>query len=203
MPNEEHVDATVRDILEETGLTMAVNDLTQLSGAVVRVPLHYGKYQLVYVYFVSVLVPYVNITLSKPTHVKHYVISHSTVQADGSYVVPATIAMDGLPITPVVTSNVRTARVKYELLLFGFVAQRQHFRDPVLSRQIFLHRDNSLPREAFFQPRFITVDSRHVKMLIRGYVNQLCDETRMDLRMGVLLPLIFFLVNIYFNRDSM
>jgi ADP-ribose pyrophosphatase YjhB (NUDIX family) len=32
LPNEEHVDAAVRELLEETGLTLTVDDLTFLSG---------------------------------------------------------------------------------------------------------------------------------------------------------------------------
>jgi ADP-ribose pyrophosphatase YjhB (NUDIX family) len=56
--NEEHVDATVRELHEETGLILTPDDLTLLSDAHVRVALPVGQH-LVYVYSASVLVPYV------------------------------------------------------------------------------------------------------------------------------------------------
>jgi hypothetical protein len=37
-------------------------------------------------------------------------------------------------------------------------------------------------------PRFTSVDSNHVWMLIRGYINQLCGQTPTDLRMGAFVP---------------
>jgi 8-oxo-dGTP pyrophosphatase MutT (NUDIX family) len=37
LPNEEHVDAVVRELLEESGLTLTSNDLTMLSDVPVRV----------------------------------------------------------------------------------------------------------------------------------------------------------------------
>jgi 8-oxo-dGTP pyrophosphatase MutT (NUDIX family) len=37
LPNEEHVDVVVRELLEENGLTLIANDLTVLSDAPVRV----------------------------------------------------------------------------------------------------------------------------------------------------------------------
>jgi hypothetical protein len=39
--------------------------------------------------------------------------------------------------------------------------------------------------QLFFQPRFTAVDSSHVRMLIKGDINQLWGETPTDLRMGV------------------
>jgi ADP-ribose pyrophosphatase YjhB (NUDIX family) len=56
--NEEHVDATVRELHEETGLILTPDDLTLLSDAHVRVALPAGQ-QLVYIYSASVHVPYV------------------------------------------------------------------------------------------------------------------------------------------------
>jgi ADP-ribose pyrophosphatase YjhB (NUDIX family) len=38
LPNEEHVDAAVRELFKETDLTLTVDDLTMLSGDVVCVP---------------------------------------------------------------------------------------------------------------------------------------------------------------------
>jgi hypothetical protein len=37
-------------------------------------------------------------------------------------------------------------------------------------------------------PRFPSVDSGHVWLLIRGYINQLCGETPTDLRVGMPIP---------------
>jgi 8-oxo-dGTP pyrophosphatase MutT (NUDIX family) len=49
--NEEPVDGAVRELLEETGLTLTVlDDLKLLSNNPVRVQLPYGKHQLGYVF---------------------------------------------------------------------------------------------------------------------------------------------------------
>jgi 8-oxo-dGTP pyrophosphatase MutT (NUDIX family) len=53
LPNEEHVDAAIRELHEETGPTLTSDYLTLLSDAHVRVSLPQGL-QLVYVYSVSV-----------------------------------------------------------------------------------------------------------------------------------------------------
>jgi 8-oxo-dGTP pyrophosphatase MutT (NUDIX family) len=53
LPNEERVDAAVRELHEETGLTLTPDDLTLLSDAPVRVALPQGRH-LVYVYSASV-----------------------------------------------------------------------------------------------------------------------------------------------------
>jgi hypothetical protein len=37
-------------------------------------------------------------------------------------------------------------------------------------------------------PRFSSVDSGPVWLLIRGYINQLCGETPTDLRVGMTMP---------------
>jgi hypothetical protein len=37
-------------------------------------------------------------------------------------------------------------------------------------------------------PRFTSVDSDQVWLLIRGYINQLCGQTPTDLRMGASMP---------------
>jgi 8-oxo-dGTP pyrophosphatase MutT (NUDIX family) len=50
LPNEESVDADVRKLLEETGLTLTLDDLTLLSDAPVRVALPEGQRKLVYVF---------------------------------------------------------------------------------------------------------------------------------------------------------
>jgi ADP-ribose pyrophosphatase YjhB (NUDIX family) len=63
--NEEHVDAAVRELHEETGLILTPDDLMLLSDAHVRVALPVGQ-QLVYVYTASVPVPYVTTHLRTP-----------------------------------------------------------------------------------------------------------------------------------------
>jgi ADP-ribose pyrophosphatase YjhB (NUDIX family) len=67
--NEEHVDAPVRELREETGLTLTPDDLMLLSDAHVRVALPAGQ-QLVYVYSASVLVPYVASHLRTPAQLE-------------------------------------------------------------------------------------------------------------------------------------
>jgi hypothetical protein len=37
-------------------------------------------------------------------------------------------------------------------------------------------------------PRFSSVDSGHVSLLIRDYINKVCDETPIDLRVGTPMP---------------
>jgi hypothetical protein len=51
----------------------------------------------------SVHVPHVNANIPTPTKLEHAVISQSIVKHDGSYVVPATIAIDGSIMTPAPT----------------------------------------------------------------------------------------------------
>jgi 8-oxo-dGTP pyrophosphatase MutT (NUDIX family) len=50
------VDAAVRELLEETDLSLTVDDLTLLSGIPIRVPLLARQYQHVHVFSASVLV---------------------------------------------------------------------------------------------------------------------------------------------------
>jgi 8-oxo-dGTP pyrophosphatase MutT (NUDIX family) len=56
--NEEHVDAAVRELHEETGLALTPDDLTLLSDAPLRVALPDGQH-LVYTYSASIPVPFV------------------------------------------------------------------------------------------------------------------------------------------------
>jgi hypothetical protein len=51
------------------------------------------------------------------------IVSQSNIQHDDSYVIPATIALNGLTMTPVVTGAVKATQMKYELLHHGSVAQ--------------------------------------------------------------------------------
>jgi hypothetical protein len=56
----------------------------------------------------------------------------------------------------------------------------------VLSRKIYVYQDTLLSMQLFFHPRFTTAcDSRHVWMLLKGYINRMCGKTPTDLRMGI------------------
>jgi ADP-ribose pyrophosphatase YjhB (NUDIX family) len=59
MPKEELVDVVVRELFEETCLTLTVDDLTMLSNSHVRVPLFVGMHLIVYGFATSHSVPYV------------------------------------------------------------------------------------------------------------------------------------------------
>jgi 8-oxo-dGTP pyrophosphatase MutT (NUDIX family) len=100
--NEEHVDAAVRELHEETGVILTLYDLTLLSDAPFRVAL-LVRQQLVYVYSAFVLVSYVTTHLRTPAHLEYVVIAQSTINTDGSYVVPETIDVGGLNLTPAKT----------------------------------------------------------------------------------------------------
>jgi hypothetical protein len=65
----------------------------------VFVALHVGQ-QLVYVYAASVRVPYVTTHLRTTAQLEQAVTTPSTINADGSYVVPETIDIEGLTLTP-------------------------------------------------------------------------------------------------------
>jgi 8-oxo-dGTP pyrophosphatase MutT (NUDIX family) len=72
--NEEHVDAAVRELHEETGLILTPDDLTLLSDALIRVALHVGQ-QLVYVYSALCHVPYVTTHLRSHAQLEQVVIA--------------------------------------------------------------------------------------------------------------------------------
>jgi ADP-ribose pyrophosphatase YjhB (NUDIX family) len=113
LPNEAHVDATVRELFEEFGLTLAVDDLTLLSGNHARVPLPAAQHQLVHVVLVaSILVMYVITKLRTPTKVVQYISAHSTNHSYGTYTVPSTIDIDGLSLKPSKISLVRETQFR-------------------------------------------------------------------------------------------
>jgi ADP-ribose pyrophosphatase YjhB (NUDIX family) len=185
--NEEHVDAAVRELHEETGLTLTPDDLTMLSDAPARVALPEGQ-QLVYVYSASVPVPFVTSHLRTPTQLEQAVTSQSTINPDGSYVVPETIDIGGLNLTPAKTGLLRALKHKSELLHFGYVTQGETFRRAVYTSQALFHDDTTIPRQFFMYPRFSSVGSSHVWLLIRGHINKLCGESPTDLRVGLPMP---------------
>jgi 8-oxo-dGTP pyrophosphatase MutT (NUDIX family) len=125
--NEEHVDAALRELHEETGLTLTPDDLTLLSDAHVRVALPEGQ-QNVYVYSAFVPVSFATSHLRTPAHLEQGVIAQSTINPDGSYVVPETIDIGGLNLTPAQTGLLPAVKHKSELLHFGYVTQWETFR---------------------------------------------------------------------------
>jgi 8-oxo-dGTP pyrophosphatase MutT (NUDIX family) len=63
LPIEAHVEVAVRELFEEVGLTLTVDDATLLSGNHVRVPLSVGEHQFVHIFSASVLAPFVTTNL--------------------------------------------------------------------------------------------------------------------------------------------
>jgi ADP-ribose pyrophosphatase YjhB (NUDIX family) len=183
--NEEHVDAAVRELHEETGLILTPDDLTLLSDAPVRVALPEGQ-QLVYVYSASI--PYVTTHLRTPAQLEQAVTTQSTINPDGSYVVPETLDIGGLNLTPAKTGLLPAVKHKNELLHFGYVTKWETFRRAVYTSRALFHNDTTVPRQLFMYPRFSSVDFGPVWLLIRGYINQLCGETPTDLRVGMPVP---------------
>jgi hypothetical protein len=77
---------------------------------------------------------------------------------------------------------------KSELLHFGYATQWETFRRAIYSHNPGFHEDTTIPRQFFLLPRFSTVDTGHVWLLIRGHINKLCGETPTDLRVGTPMP---------------
>jgi 8-oxo-dGTP pyrophosphatase MutT (NUDIX family) len=97
LPNEEHVDVVVRELHEQTGLTLTYDDLTLLgSNNTIRVSLREGKHLLVYVFSAFVPVPFAASNIRAPPKLVQVVTTHSTINRGGTYVVPATIDIDGI-----------------------------------------------------------------------------------------------------------
>jgi hypothetical protein len=158
-----------------------------LSDAPVRVALPDGQ-QLVYIYSASVPVPFVASHLRTPAQLEQVVTAQSTINPDGTYVVPETLDIGGLTLTPAKTGLLPAVKHKSELLHFGYVTQWETFRRVVYTSQALFDDDTTIPRQFFMYPRFSTVDSGHVWLLICGYINQLCGETPTDLRVGMPMP---------------
>jgi ADP-ribose pyrophosphatase YjhB (NUDIX family) len=126
LPNEEHVDAVVRELHEETGLVLTPEDLTLLSGEPVIITLPQGR-QLVYVYSASFPVLFATNNIRTLAQVEHAVLAQSTVNPDDTYVVPETINIDGLTLTPAQKGLLRAEKHKSKLLHFGYVTQWESF----------------------------------------------------------------------------
>jgi hypothetical protein len=126
--------------------------------------------------------------LRTPAELEEAVTTHSTINPDGSYVVPETIDIGGLSLTPSKNGLLPSLKQKNELLHFGYVTQWEIFRRAVYTHQVLCYGDPSVPRRFFMYPRLSSVDYGHVLLLIRGYINQLCGHTSTDLRMGAPIP---------------
>jgi hypothetical protein len=163
------------------------DDLTLLSDAHVRVALPEGQ-QIVYVYSASVPVPSAASHLRTHAQLEQAVATQSTINPDGSYVVPETIDIGGLNLTPVQTGLLHVVKHKSELLHFGYVTQWETLRRAVYSSHALLHDDTTIPRQFFMYSRFTSVDSGPIWLLIRGHINRLCGETPTDLRVGLPMP---------------
>jgi 8-oxo-dGTP pyrophosphatase MutT (NUDIX family) len=185
--NKEHANVDARELHEETGLTLTPDDLTLLSDAPVRVALHDGQ-QLVFVYSASVPVPFATSHVRTHAQVEQVVTAQSTINPDGTYVVPETIIIDGLNLTPAQTGLLPAVKHKSELLHFGYVTQWETFRRAINQHSPVFHEDTTIPRQFFRLPRFSTVDNGLVSLLIRGHINQLFGEGPTDLRVGTPMP---------------
>jgi hypothetical protein len=188
LPSEEPIDDVVRELYEEKGLILTLDDLTMLSDAHVCVAIPEGQ-QLVYVFSAFVPVPFVKIHLRTPAQLEHAVTTRSTINPDGSYVIPPeTINIDGLSLTLAQQGLLPAVKRKHELLHFGYVTQWEIFRRAVFTQQVLCYDDTSIPRQFLVYPRFTSIDSGRVSMLFRGYINQLCGHTPTDLHMGAPVP---------------
>jgi ADP-ribose pyrophosphatase YjhB (NUDIX family) len=187
LPNEEPVDADVRELHEETGLVLTPDDLTLLSGDLVLVTLPQGR-QLVYVYSASIHVLFATNNLRTPAQVEQAVLAQSTVNPDGTYVVPEKINIDGLTLTPAQKGLIRAEKHKSELLHFGYVTQWEPFCRAVYQHIPVMQDDTSIPRQFHMHSRFTTVDFGPVRLLIRGHINRLAGEGPTNLRVGMPMP---------------
>jgi hypothetical protein len=158
-----------------------------LSDAHVRVALPEGQ-QLIYVYSASIHVLFATSHLRTPAQLEQAVTAQSTINPDGSYVVPETLDIGGLTLTPVKTGLLPTVKHKSELLHFGYVTQWETFCRAVYTHIPIFHDDTTIPRQFFMYPRFPSVDAGQVWLLIRGYINQLSGEGPTDLRVGTPMP---------------
>jgi hypothetical protein len=117
-----------------------------LSNKPLLVSLLEGELQLVYVFFASFPVPYVTTNLRTPAKVDQTFRAQSTVYLYGTDVVPESIGIDGLSLTPSKTRLLPTAQRKFKLLHFGFLAQLEAFRGVVIYKEMLSNDDTALPR---------------------------------------------------------
>jgi 8-oxo-dGTP pyrophosphatase MutT (NUDIX family) len=122
LPNEEHVVA-VRELLEETCLTLTPDNLTLLSNNQVPLSLLEGRHHHVYVFSAYVPLPFVATILRTHAKVEQAAIVQSTINPDGTYVVLESTYIDGFSLTPTMNGLLPSITRKFELLNFMYVAQ--------------------------------------------------------------------------------
>jgi 8-oxo-dGTP pyrophosphatase MutT (NUDIX family) len=127
LPNEEPYDDDVRELLQETRLTWSLDYLTLLRDAPVRVALHEGQRHFVYIFSASFPIPCVTANI-RTAELEQFVFAQSTIDPDGSYVVPTTIDIDGFSLTPAKQGLLPKLKRKSELLHFGYVTLWETFR---------------------------------------------------------------------------
>jgi hypothetical protein len=81
-----------------------------------------------------------------------------------------------------------TLKRKYALLHFSCVTQWETFHRGLYTHKVLCHKDASLPKQFLFYSWFTYVNYGLVCMLIRGYINQVCGQTPIDMRMGTPVP---------------
>jgi hypothetical protein len=86
-----------------------------------------GQQHIAYVFSAYVPIPYVTTHLGTRAQLEHVVTAQSTINHDGSYVVPETIGIDSLYLTPAKQGLLPSLKRKYELLHFGYVTQWETF----------------------------------------------------------------------------
>jgi hypothetical protein len=118
------------------------DDLTLLSDAPVRLALPAGQ-QLVYIYSAYVPIPYVTTHLRTPAQLEQAITAQSTMNPDGSYVVPDTLDIGGLNLMPAKTGLLLAMKQKSELLHFGYVTQLETFRRAVYTSHALFHDDTT------------------------------------------------------------
>jgi 8-oxo-dGTP pyrophosphatase MutT (NUDIX family) len=100
LSNGAHVDAAVREMFEETCLTLTVHDVMMLSGNRVLIPLPARQHQLVHVFSTSVYVLCAIANLRTPTKVEQVVTSEYIAYSDCTYTVTSSVDIDWLSLTP-------------------------------------------------------------------------------------------------------
>jgi hypothetical protein len=85
--------------------------------------------------------------------------------------VPSTVELDGLTLTPSKNGLLKETQREFELMTH--VAQWEAFTCAVISKYIFAHEDTSLPRHIYFFTIFTAADFGSIRMLIKGYMNEM------------------------------
>jgi hypothetical protein len=88
-----------------------------------------------------------------PAQVEQDVTAQSTINPDGTYVVPEMLTIDGLNLTPAQTGLLPAVKHKSELLHFGYVTQWETFHRAVYQHNPVFHEDTSIPGQFSLLPR--------------------------------------------------